>query len=111
MLFVVLAFSVVDGSSLRLGVSLGDAFAVFGEDFFGVLVEGLFAAGAADVVGLAFVGDVDRPFAAGDDAFGAVGPFDGETRAFAGVADLRHAERDAGGGSLSSRRARSSAFR
>jgi hypothetical protein len=39
---------------------LGNSFAVFGEDFSGVFVEGLFAAPAADVVVLAFVADLDR---------------------------------------------------
>jgi hypothetical protein len=43
-------------SATSFGVhdALGNAFAVFGEDVFGVFVEGLFAAGAADVVGRTF---------------------------------------------------------
>jgi hypothetical protein len=52
---------------------LGNSFAVFGEDFSGVFVEGLFGAPAADVVVLAFVADLDRAFAAGDNAFGIAG--------------------------------------
>src|SRR5437868_15318862 len=40
---------------------------VFGEDFLGILIEVVAAAGAADVVGLAVVGDFDGPQAAGGD--------------------------------------------
>jgi hypothetical protein len=60
------------GRQLLLGVTVAlcDPFAVFGEAFFGIFVEGLFAARAADVVGLALVADLNRAFAARDDAFG-----------------------------------------
>ena len=55
---------------------------------------------AADVIGLALIGDRDRAFAAGDDAFDFAGPFHSEARARAGVADFGDPTVNALSGSL-----------